>query len=278
MDGRVVSAPPGTLRRMLRTVLDVLFPRTCLGCSRRGWPFCPACTARVAGLGPPWCRRCGRPLEREAAACRDCPPPPIAWARAFLLYEGPVRRALMRFKFGGERSAADPLGAGMAGLLRMASPPAVRGPPPVAPLPEPAPPAITWVPLGPSRRRARGYDQAELLARAVGRHAGLPVRRMLARTRDTAPQARRAALDRRSSLMGAFRAAGKAPSSVILVDDVLTTGATAATCAAVLLSAGAREVGLLTAARSLGGTVPSRCYNPAGLLPGSVVARETFSR
>jgi len=263
---------------MLRTVLDVLFPRTCLACDRRGWPFCAPCTARVAGLGPPWCRRCGRSLDREVDTCRDCPPTTIAWSRALLLYEGPVRRALMRLKFGGVRSAADPLGAGMAGLLRTAWPSAERGPPPVALPPKLTPPVITWVPLGPSRRRARGYDQAELLARAVGRFGGLPVRRTLARTRDTAPQAQRAGLDRRVSLMGAFRAAGKAPPSVILVDDILTTGATAAACARALLSAGALEVGLLTAARSLGGAVPARCYNPRGLLPGSVVARETFSR
>jgi predicted amidophosphoribosyltransferase len=137
---------------------------------------------------------------------------------------------------------------------------------------------ITWVPLGSSRRRARGYDQAELLARAVGRHLGLPVRRTLARTRETAPQAKRAGPDRRLSLLDAFRATGRAPPSVVLVDDILTTGATAASCARALRSAGALEVALLTAARSLGGAVPARCYNPPGLLPGSVVARETFSR
>ena len=139
-------------------------------------------------------------------------------------------------------------------------------------------PVLTWVPLGKARRRARGYDQAEALARSVATLARLPVRPLLARVVETAPQARRHGAQRKLALRGAFEARLQVPERVLLVDDVLTSGATAAECARVLLSSGAHEVGVLTAARSLGNGVPARCYNPRVLLPGSVVARETSSR
>jgi ComF family protein len=181
-----------------------------------------------------------------------------------------VRRALMRLKFGGQKSVADPLGAFMLEALQRAPPVIVSEDAPV--------PVLTWVPLGRRRRRERGYDQAEALARVVAGLSGLPVRQLLARSVETGPQARRSGPARRFALHGAFRAVRVPPARVILVDDVLTSGATAAECASVLRRAGASEVGVLTAARSLGGAVPARCYNPEGLQPGSVVARETSSR
>jgi competence protein ComFC len=138
---------------------------------------------------------------------------------------------------------------------------------------------LTWVPLGRRRRRERGYDQAEVLAKAVGRLTGISAVPLLRRETETAPQARRSGAERRLALAGAFRAAGAAPARVVLVDDVLTSGATAAECARTLIEAGALEVGVLTAARALGGPLPARCYTPAvGLLSGSVVARERFFR
>jgi competence protein ComFC len=172
----------------------------------------------------------------------------------------------MRLKFGGQKPVADTLGAFMLEALEH------------APSPDFDPSVITWVPLGRKRRRERGYDQAEALARVVADLSGLPVRQLLARSVETGPQARRSGPARRLALHGAFRAVREPPARVILVDDVLTSGATAAECAAVLRRAGALEVGVLTAARSLGGAVPAHCYNSAGLQPGSVVARETSSR
>ena len=175
----------------------------------------------------------------------------------------------MKLKFGGWRVVADALAPAMVSALRDA--PALHDPPRDSP-------ALCWVPLGRTRKRVRGFDQAEELARRVGRLSGLRVRPLLRRVVETAPQARRSATERRQALSGAFRAMAHPPDLVVLVDDVLTTGETSAECARVLMRAGAREVGLLTAARSLGGTLPPRCYNPAGLRPGSVVARETASR
>jgi ComF family protein len=138
---------------------------------------------------------------------------------------------------------------------------------------------MTWVPLAGRRRRERGYDQAEMLARAIRSLTGWPLRPTLRREVETAPQARRAGPERRRALRGAFAAVSDVASArIVLIDDVLTSGATAAECATVLRKGGAREVGVLTAARSLGGGIPARCYNPARFPPGSVVARGRSSR
>jgi ComF family protein len=219
----------------------------------------------MALLAPPGCVRCGRPLEVVVPSCADCPPAEISWARAAFLYDGPARRALMGLKFSGLRSRADALGPWMAWMLARSPPWATSDVEPVA---------LTWVPLGRRRRRARGYDQAHALARVVARLTRWPLVRLLARTVETEPQARRSGKDRRAALRGAFRAVRPAPPTVVVVDDVLTTGATAAECAIALREAGAEHVGLLCAARSLGGPVPSRCYTSVMSRPGSVVARE----
>ena len=253
---------------MLGRILDVFFPPACVGCGRGAWPFCHPCWMHVALLVPPGCRSCGRPLEQSVDRCSDCPPAPVTWARAAFLYEGPVRSALMRLKFAGLRTTAAAVAPWMVWALAR-SPPAGE---------DPETRAITWVPLGTARRRARGYDQAEALARAVARTMGGSARRLLERVIETPPQARRSGSARREALRGAFTATGPAPRRVLLVDDVLTSGATVASCALALRRAGAREVGVLAAARSLGSPVPVRCYNPPMSQPGSVVARERSSR
>jgi ComF family protein len=254
---------------MLKALAEVLFPRRCAGCGRGPWPFCAACWADTAVLTPPGCGRCGRPLALAVSSCRDCPPRPLSWTRAAFLYQGAIRRSLLRLKFGGSRSPAEAFGPWMAWALA-GSPPAGSA--------SWGPAVLTWVPLGKRRRRVRGYDQAEALARVVGAVTGWPVQHMLARTVETSPQARRSGQERRQALAGAFRALAPPSGPVILVDDVLTSGATAADCARALREAGAEEVGLLCAARSLGGPVPDRCYNPPMSRPGSVVARENLFR
>ena len=180
----------------------------------------------------------------------------------------------MRLKFAGVRSAAGVVTPWMLEAVARAPPhgwlPMTNGRPPAF--------VLTWVPLGRRRKQERGYDQAEALCRALQLVTGWPLRRLLRRVTETPPQAMRSAAERSRALQGAFRATDQPAARVILVDDVLTTGATAAECAGELVRAGAREVGVLTAARSLGGALPARCYTPAGLQPGSVVARERFSR
>lgn len=128
---------------------------------------------------------------------------------------------------------------------------------------------VTWVPLTRRRKAERGFDQAKVLAAEVGRNIGLPVRCLLRRVRSTGPQAKRDAAERRAAMRGSFviRDRIRVPEKVLLVDDVLTTGATAAACAEVLLDAGASQVMLVVAARALL-RAGRRAYTPPGPRPG----------
>lgn len=110
---------------------------------------------------------------------------------------------------------------------------------------------VTWVPLARRRRAERGYDQARALAHALAPLLGLPDRALLRRKSSTGAQARRPGTERRSAMAGAFTPISSVTSMrVLLVDDVLTTGATAADCARALVEAGARRVHVVTAARA----------------------------
>ena len=237
--------------------MDVVFPPRCAGCARGGWPFCPRCRAALVPLRPPWCQRCGRPRPDPAVRCRECPPPPLVGARAPFLYAGPARAAIIRLKFSGWRSVAAALADAMVAV----------GPPRAG--------AVTWVPLARRRLAERGYDQARALAVAVGARLELPVVQLARRVLATGPQARRTGEERRAAMSGAFQPTRlSAPESVLLIDDVLTTGATAAACAEAVVRAGAREVTLLAAARAFArneGPGYTRLGSQPGLwLPGDL--------
>jgi ComF family protein len=237
-----VSATADTVGPM-GTLVDVLFPPRCASCGGAGWPLCPGCTERVGVVTEPWCERCGRPWEEPGSSCVDCPPRPVSAARAPFLYEGPLARAIRGMKFSGWHAVGSHLAGAMAEVAGDLLPAE----------------AVTWVPLSRRRRARRGFDQAEVLARAVAERLDLPVRPLLARARDTRAQARMTGPERRRALGDAFAARGRVAGRVLLIDDVLTTGATASACARALRRAGARRVTVLTAARSLGGPVPARC-------------------
>jgi predicted amidophosphoribosyltransferase len=128
---------------------------------------------------------------------------------------------------------------------------------------------VTWVPLTRRRKAERGFDQAKILAVRVGGELGVPVRGLLRRAVSTGPQALRDAAERRAAMRGLFvvRDRASVPARVLLVDDVLTTGATAAACAEALLRAGASRVTLLVAARALL-RAGRRAYTRPGPRPG----------
>ena len=235
-------------RPWVTAALDLVFPPLCPLCDRmlgtgRRDPLCGACWDGLERIAPPWCRCCGAPLGIEGlcGACR-IRRPRFAYARAALLYGDLVREAIHAFKFGGRGGLANPLGDLLAGLGLSA-------------LPGAAPDVLVPVPLHPRRARERGYNQALLLARRLERAWRVPVvADTLVRAVPTLPQADLDAAARRRNVRDAFavrrpeRITGR---HVVLVDDVLTTGATAGECARTLYRAGAAAVGVLTVARTL---------------------------
>ena len=154
-------------------------------------------------------------------------------AYSFGTYEGVLRKLIHLYKYGKVKTLARPL----SGLLAQALPR------------DEAFDAAVPVPLYWRRRLQRGFNQAELLARGLSRRTGIPVVRALGRLRPTPAQAGLSNSARRQNVSQAFRARGVQGKRILLIDDVMTTGATAASCAAALKQAGARRVSLLTVAR-----------------------------
>ncbi|MEZ4485608.1 MAG: ComF family protein [Syntrophotaleaceae bacterium] len=166
-------------------------------------------------------------------------PPPFAWALAVGRYEKTLRSAVQRFKYQGDFNLDRPL----AWLLYDALQQALR---------DFRPDLLVAVPLHSARLRHRSYNQSLLLARALGKRMQLPVpARLLTRTRPTPPQIGLKAIERRRNLRGAFAVRGVLDGErVLLIDDVMTTGATARECSRTLLEAGAGAVAVAVLARA----------------------------
>lgn len=205
-------------------LLDVVLPPACGGCGQYGRLLCDACqsTLRPASSGV------DRFLASDSGFVVG---ESLEVARAAFVYEGPMRRALSRLKYGGAARLARPLAESAApmlpGLLALAD---------VT--------ALVPVPVHADRLRQRGYNQAALLAERLARAVRLPLADVLVRRRPTTQQHRLDRVARLRNLRGAFAVAPgrQPPSTVVLVDDILTTAATLEACATVLLAAGAERV------------------------------------
>ncbi|HUX67373.1 MAG TPA: ComF family protein [Terriglobales bacterium] len=232
---------------MIAALVCLLFPSPCRLCGQslrgaRRLPVCGPCLGRLPGLERPGCRQCGQALAAASAdgRCLRCQaaPPAYASAQSAAPYRGEARALIHLLKYRGVVPIA---GWWAERLARL-----------VPALPQP-PELVVPVPLGRRRRRQRGYNQSGEMARRLARRLGCAYApRGLRRRRETAPQTGLDAAARERNLADAFvgarrRVAGK---RVLLVDDVLTTGATARAAAAALLDAGALRVDVVTAARA----------------------------
>lgn len=236
----------GLARRMGRVALDALLPPRCLACGglvADPGALCPACWESMDFLAPPLCVRCGTPFDLdpgEAAHCGGCmrAPPRFRRARAVLRYDEHAKTLVLRFKHADRLDMAPTLARWMAragaDLLADAD-------------------VIAPVPLHWTRLFARRYNQAALLANALSVLTGVPAApRLLERQRRTAPQGSMGRSQRQRNVRRAFAVRDPAlvdGRTVLLVDDVLTTGATAGECSRALLAAGAVAVDVLTVAR-----------------------------
>jgi len=214
--------------------LDLAFPAACSGCGREGEPLCAACRPALdARLDLPGGTPIGMPV--------DLPEPllQLEWCAPFV---GPVRAALHHLKYSGEQRLAVPLGHAVARRWRRVGEGAT---------------VVVPVPVHAERERDRGYDQAALIAAVAAVELGLPLVRAIERERATVAQFELGREDRAANVAGAFRLrrpgrGGFPPISgrwILLVDDVVTTGATLAACAAALEQAGALAVSAIAVAR-----------------------------
>jgi ComF family protein len=231
-------------RELLRAALDLLLPPVCPGCGEPAEDLCGACDQNLVRRSAPGCVRCGEPVLVAGASCggehRELRL--IAHLVAPWRFAGTGGALVRRFKLDGDAGAGHQIARAMAAAWRRQL-------------------GHVWnrawlvpVPLHRARRRERGFDQAEWLARELARRLGYVVAPgALRRTRATRPQGDPCVTSREGNVAGAFavrRARDVAGRDVVLVDDVFTSGATARECAALLRTAGARRVAVLTACRS----------------------------
>ena len=215
------------------SLLELLLPSACAGCGRYGELLCDKCRTSLtpaSRAGDCFLAADGGWVVGES----------FEVAAAAFAYHGPLRRALQRLKYVGARKVAAPLAeAAVPALGRLV---AISGRLP-----------LTAIPLHPARERVRGYNQAALLADALGRATHLPRSDLVLRARATTRQHHLDRAGRLRNLRGAFALASTArpPPAVILVDDILTTSATLDACASVLLEAGCEHVFGFTIAREL---------------------------
>ena len=229
------------LDRAWAATAALLWPARCVGCGRRDAVLCAACWAALPRLRPPLCPRCSKP-ERSGAPCPDCRrrEPALAAVRAPCAYSGAVAAAIRRLKYRQERHLAELLAQLLLECLT-ARPLAID--------------ALVPVPLDRDRARWRGFNQAVLLAGPVAIALDRPLLpTVLHRTRPTRPQVGLSARERHANLHDAFACVDRAAVAgrrLVLVDDVMTTGATLEACAVALRAAGAARVFGLVVARDM---------------------------
>ena len=229
-------------------MINWLFPprARCMGCDEVRLPvgeapFCDRCRKGLekAEVPKPRCGWCGYPMQgNECLFCKQGYARYIHWVCAPFIYRGPVRQALPRLKYGGWGQSVQYFGSQMAKAWRESG--------------QPDPDLVTYVPMLSQREKARGGNQARMLCEAAAHEMGWEVTPLLARVRQSESQVGLSRAARRQNMRGCFEVIRNVRGRhVLLVDDVVTTGATAAECARMLVRAGAAQVWVLAAALNL---------------------------
>lgn len=232
--------------KMLRKGLavDLLFPRRCVFCDeitdKTGAPICRACEKEMKYIEAPFCMKCGKQLNHSRGEyCDSCSRSKHEFIQGMALYHyGSMSDSIFRFKYGGRQEYADFYGQQLADK---------RG----QWLAAIGPQALIPVPVHPSRKRERGYNQAELIARALSARCGIPVNtRLIVREKKTLPQKNLSERERQNNLKKAFKILQNDVklNTIVIIDDICTTGSTIDAMAEVLKTAGIQRVYYLTLA------------------------------
>lgn len=228
--------------KLVSSLFSIVYPCTCPVCKNPSdaflyAPICANCWSTIKRYNGPSCKICASPLVSEySKVCSEClhEAPPFSLVVNYGLYSDALSEAIHLLKFSGLKRIAKPLGRLLFEL-------------PIPPLD-----GIVPVPMTVKTLRARGFNQTLLLSRILSRHLRIPLRMdMLHKERETPPQIGLRAKERVSNLKNAFEGRGGGDKlRLILLDDVMTTGATVRECSKALLKAGAKEVVVVTLARS----------------------------
>jgi len=220
--------------------LDWIFPPYCAGCGKAGARWCARCQAAMSLVEEPCCLRCGRSIAYEGV-CIKCrkDPPNFHALRSVAYFEGPLRKAVHRLKYKGDLALGEILSRPIIKALRR----------------------LNWdidlvtpVPLARERQKKRGYNQAALLARPLAISLNLVYQpKALIKIRETPTQVGLTLSERRANVRGVFQACSElvVGRKILILDDVITSGATLDACAQALSQAGAQEIYALTLTRAL---------------------------
>jgi len=239
----------GIMRLMtFHSLLDIIFPRFCAGCGKKAGDgflyLCWDCLAGIKTVQPPYCALCGDPVAGsvpEVYSCAACvrQRPYFDCARSACAYTGLLKEMILDFKYGAAVWLAHDLGSLLYACLRQNYNADNLD-------------CITYVPLHRAKERTRSYNQSLLLAKEIGGRLNRRVAACLARTEPTESQTHLTAPERAANVRNKFAArkgADLKDKNILLIDDVMTTGATVNECAHTLKKSGAREVLVLTVAR-----------------------------
>jgi ComF family protein len=233
ISGGIIDA----FRHAAEFAIDLVYPKRCAGCERRGTWLCDGCRTALQLFTTPWCDRCGVPGTYVRCKCHSTPKN-LEQVRSVGPFDGWLWGAIVQYKYHGEWARTAQLGAHLASTVAQ-----LQGLD-----------ALIPVPLHPTRLRQRGFNQSLLLAQQAAELLNVDVMDALIRTRRTDAQVNLGAKQRMANVAGAFAAQPNiavAGLSVVLIDDVITTGSTLSACAGALTAAGAASVKAVSLAREM---------------------------